>query len=312
MTGKQNVLKLFYIAAVTMFLAACHGNTPQGYIITDTPLKGIIYISVDESFKPVISEQIKVYQSTYPEAHIIATYESEADCFRDLQKDSTRMIIVAKGLTPEESKYYEGKLSFKPDFDILAYDAVDLIINAASKDSVFSLQRLHDLLIGKDTTHDIAVDGKNATSTVRYLLDSVLKGQQFGKAVRAANGSKDVLDYVARNENAIGFVGSSWVGNDQDPEQVAYNSKIKLGILQCKYCTDSTYARPSQATIMRNQYPLVRPLYYILKENTTALGRAFKVFMSQERGQLIFRRSLLAPALMDFNIRSGNISNDVK
>lgn len=308
MTGKQNVLKLFYIAAVVMFLSACHSNTTEGFVIKDTPLKGTIYISVDESFKPVITEEIKVYQSTYPEAHIIARYESEADCFRDLQNDSTRMIIVARGLTADESKYYEGHLSFKPDWDILAYDAVDLITNAASKDSVFTLQRLHDLLSGKDTTLDIAVDGKNATSTVRYLLDSVLKGQPFGQKVRAANGSKEVIDYVARNENAIGFVGSSWVGNDQDPEQLAYNTKIKLGILECKYCEKGFYARPSQATIMHNQYPLVRPLYYILKENTTALGRAFKVFMSQERGQLIFRRSLLVPALMDFNIRSGNIN----
>ena len=308
MMWKQKVWKLVFIAGMIIFIASCHQNTPEGYMIKDTPLKGTIYISVDESFKPVISEEIKVYQSTYPEAHIIASYKPEADCFRDLQKDSTRMIIVAKGLTKQESEYYEAKLSFKPDWDVLAYDAVDLIINAASGDSVFTLQRVQNLLNGKDTSRDIAVDGKNATSTVRYLLDTVLRGQPFGKNVKAADGSKAVLDYVSRNERAIGFVGSSWVGNDQDPEQVAYNGKIKSGILECKSCGKGYFARPSQSSIMYHQYPLVRPLYYVLKENVTALGRAFKVFMSQERGQLIFRRSLLVPAQMDFNVRTGNLS----
>jgi hypothetical protein len=30
-------------------------------------------------------------------------------------------------------------------------------------------------------TQDCCVDGNNATSTVRYLLDSVLRGENFGK-----------------------------------------------------------------------------------------------------------------------------------
>ena len=35
-------------------------------LLYDSPKNGAINISVDESFKPVISEQIKVYESSYP------------------------------------------------------------------------------------------------------------------------------------------------------------------------------------------------------------------------------------------------------
>ena len=55
----------------------------------DSPVKGKIFISADESFKPVIEEQIKVYESSHPETHIEASYKPEAECLRDLQKDST-------------------------------------------------------------------------------------------------------------------------------------------------------------------------------------------------------------------------------
>ena len=106
----------------------------------DSPIKGKIFISVDESFKPVISEQIKVYESSHPETHIEASYKSEADCFRDLQNDSTRMIIVSRGLSDEENEYYKQKLSFKAQWDILAYDAVAVIVNIHSKDSVFTIR----------------------------------------------------------------------------------------------------------------------------------------------------------------------------
>lgn len=218
------------------------------------------------------------------------------------------MIIVAKGLTEEERKLFADKLSFPPQYDILAYDAVSAIINVKAKDSVFTLSRLQDLLSGKDSSKTIVVDGNNATSTVRYLLDSVLKGKNFGANVMAANGSKAVVDYVSKSENTLGFVGSSWVTNDQDPEQLAYKDKIRFALLECnRNCDSGSFAKPSQATISYSQYPLVRPLYYILKEKSTGLGTGFTNYLNLERGQLVFRRSYLVPAKMYFRIRSSNI-----
>src|SRR5688572_13581537 len=78
-----------------------------------------INISVDETFKPVIEQQIKVFESSWPQTDIVASYKSEADCFRDLQKDSTRMIIVARGLNGEENKFFSGKLNYRVPYELL-------------------------------------------------------------------------------------------------------------------------------------------------------------------------------------------------
>ena len=291
-----------FIGILVLICNACNQNK-SSKIDYDTPKKGTIYISVDESFKPVISEQIKVYQSSNPEAHIVATYKSEADCFRDLQKDSTRMVIVARGLTEEESAYFKSTIQFKPQWDALAFDAVTAIVNISSSDSVFTLLQIKKMMTDTMPGKQVVVDGSNATSTVRYLLDTLLHGASFGKNVRAANGSKAVIEYVARNPGAIGFVGSSWVGSDQDPEQIADSKKIRLALLECKSCESNTFAKPSQATISEGKYPFARPLYYILKENTSGLGFGFVNFMSLERGQLIFKRAYLAPGKMFFGLR---------
>lgn len=308
MRNKVNAIKSLsvYIACL-IALFGCENNKNKNTIY-DTPLKGTINISVDESFEPVISEQIKVYESSYPGTKIIASYKSEADCFRDLQKDSTRMIIVAKGLSPEEEKFFESKLSYQPNFGILAYDAVSVIVNIATQDSVFTMKQLEDLLSGKDSSLNVVVDGNNATSTVRYLLDSVLRGKSFSQRVMAANGSKAVVDYISKNQNAVGFVGSSWVTNEQDPEQLAYRDKIKFALIECnRNCDSGSFAKPSQATITYAQYPLVRPLYYILKENSNGLGSGFTNYLNLERGQLVFRRSYLVPGTMYFGVRKSSI-----
>lgn len=286
-----------------IFLCLIFINCRNKTIKYDSPINGKIYISVDESFKPVITEQIKVYQSSHPGTTIEASYKSEVDCFRDLQKDSTRLIIVSRGLTDDENEFYKQKLSYKAQWDILAYDAIAVIVNIHSSDSLFTIEKIERYLSGKDTGKLIVVDGSNATSTVRTLKDSLLNGGVFGKNVMAANNSKQLLSFVSQNINAIGFIGFSWVGDDDDPEQKRYKDSVRFGLIECKICDADTYAKPSQATISEGEYPVTRPLYYVLKENSLGLGTGFVTFLSLEQGQLIFRRSYLVPAKMNFSIR---------
>ena len=105
---KQHAL----LICIMYTFSSCNG--PHERTDTDTPKKGVIHISVDESFEPVIDSQIQVYEALYPGAKIIAEYKPEAECFRDLIKDSTRMIIVTRGLTDQEEKFYRDSFSYSP------------------------------------------------------------------------------------------------------------------------------------------------------------------------------------------------------
>ncbi|HEX8331751.1 MAG TPA: substrate-binding domain-containing protein [Segetibacter sp.] len=304
------MMKFCFAAIFLLLIFGCSDNSSSKNVAPETTSSGTIRISVDESFQPVIMEQIKVFESSYPKAKIIAEYKSEADCFRDLQSDSTRMIIVSRGLTDEEAKLYKNKLQFNAIYAELAYDAIAVVVNNSNPDSVFSLTDLKGLLAGTgNKKYNVVVDGKNATSTVRYLIDSVLRGTPLGQNVTAAKNSDDVVNHVANNPSSIGFVGTSWIANPQEEKQREYLTKVKMALIECKSCDKDTYAKPSQQTIMFHQYPLVRGLHYVLKENISGLGSGFLNFMSLERGQLIFRRAYLVPAKMQFYRRSTKINN---
>lgn len=266
------------------------------------PQQGTLYVSVDESFKPIIDQQIMVFEASFPKAHIIVQYKSEADCFRDLQSDSTDMIIVARGPKEKEKEYYKSVLGHPLFYSVLAFDADALVINEAAQDSVFSIKQLNKILT--DTVsgkYRVLLDGFNATSSVRFLMDSITNQQPFGVNVSGTKGNEAVLKGVAENQNQIGFVGSSWIINSEAAKK--YKGKIKLAYVECKRCEQGTYAKPSQATIYNVQYPLVRPLYCMIKNADIGLGASFYNFMSFERGQLIFRTGDLVPAKMNFVIR---------
>ncbi|TDO26845.1 PstS family phosphate ABC transporter substrate-binding protein [Sediminibacterium goheungense] len=299
---------IIYTIGVVLYSWSVSCNNPEKVkIATDTPTQGTIRISVDESFKPVIEEQLRVHKSSFPQTNIIVSYKPESDCFRDLQNDSTRMVIVARGLNKQEASFFENQLSYSPQYGVLAYDAVAVIVNRQSPDSIFTLSKLRSILTGKDKITAV-MDGNKATSTVRYLKDSILKDAVFGANVVAAADSRNVLDIVASRKDVVGFVGISWISDSYDPVQLDYLKKIRLGLVECVKCEEKDiFAKPSQATISYGQYPLARPLYYVLKENATGLGTGFMNFMSLERGQLIFRRAFLVPAKMGFGKRSGSI-----
>ena len=301
------------IAAVVGFLTWCFLVISCGDASKNnekTGFKGRINISVDETFKPVIEEQIKVYESSWPESDIVASYKSEADCFRDLQHDSTTMVIVTRSPNETERKFFKNKLNYNLQYDLLAFDAIAVIVNKSSNDSVFTIEQLSSYLKGSDGRKQIVLDGKNATSTIRYLMDSLLQGKEFGKNVAAAESSEAVIDFVANNANAIGMVGISWVFGREHSNQKDNLSRIKTAMVECKRCKSDSFFRPSQATISVGHYPLYRKLVYILKENVIGVGSNFMGFMKYERGQLIFRRAQLVPAKMGFSSRLTNISEE--
>ena len=306
-----------WLPAIMILLALLEGGckTKVHSSITDSPTSGTINISVDESFRPVIEELIKVYEGSYSSTNIIAHYKPEAECIKDLLRDSaTRMVIITRGLTSKESRYFEDSLNFVPNSYKVAVDAIAVVVNAKSKDTVFSINRLQQQLSGAmGYKQQIIFDGLNATSTIRFAMDSILKGKKFDTGVvRAVKSSHEVLEYVAENENAIGMVGISWIGNPEDTAQLTMLKKVKMSYVKCETCSDSPYVKPSQFSIMSKRYPLVRGLYYVLKENYNGLGSGFVNFMKYERGQLIFRRAYLWPGIIDFNIRTVKLNEKLE
>lgn len=305
MKRKENHFAIKAVICFSLTLSLLPACKNQAKEKVDTFKSGTIHISVDESFKPVIEEQINVFEKTYPEAHIIAHYKTEADCFKDLFTDTlNRMIIVTRGLRKDEDEYFLSTLKYNPAWDNIANDAITILVNSKSNDTLFTLDRLQKQLTGQiNRDEKIVFDGLNATSTVRFALDSILKGRKFDTSVvQAVSNSQEVIDYVAKTENAIGFVGISWIGNPEDSAQVNMLNKVKIAYVACAVCSDEPFVKPMQASISTRRYPLVRGLYYILKENYSGLGRGFVNFLEQERGQLIFKRAYLGTR-MDFGVR---------
>ena len=304
--GYACILILFF--CFLFQLISCQTYDEKEGKLNDTPGRGKIYVSADESFKPIIDEQVKVFESNHPGTEIAVSYKAEAECLKDLMVDSVRMVILTRGFSEAEENFIVDSMKTSPRQMVVARDAVAVIVSPLAEDSLLTMGEIKEILTGKFKKNLIPVfDGVKATSTVRFIVDSILKNDSLTPNAMAARTSEGVIDYVAKNPQSIGFIGVSWIGNREDSAQMSFLKKVKMVHLES---TDmpGKYVLPYQVNIYFKRYPMVRDLVYILKERHRGLGTGFADFMGAVQGQLIFKRAYLMPAQNNFIVRPVRLS----
>jgi phosphate transport system substrate-binding protein len=296
-------LKHISILACSVFLlSSCGEETNKP---TDTLGKGTIDISVDETYRPVIEEHLKVFDSSFPEAHVHIHYKPEAECIKDFMNDSARLILVTRQLLADENAVLEQKKVVTTSLAI-AKDAIAIIVNNGSVDSVLGVSQVRGILTGKYLKKYTVVFDNQGSSTVRYMLDTLIPGEKLAANVFAAKGNDSVIAYVAKNENAIGFLGVSHVSDYSDPEGLAFIKDVKV-VAVLNDSMQKAY-KPYQAYVAPGWYPLTRNLYYIHRETYPGLGTGFANFLTKERGQLIFKQARLFPLRSNVIFREANVN----
>lgn len=308
MLEKMKQLSLFLLLIIGF--AGCGTDTSSP---TDTPTSGTISISVDETFKPIIDSELTVFHALYKNAHIKVNYVPESQCFKDLMNDSVRLVITTRKLSTEELNYFH-QIKYFPTETPIAQDGIAIIVNKNNKDTILSIQQLQQIMLGKINTwkgvssasslQNIQIVFDHAgSSTVRYMKDSIMKQQTLPPNIFAAKTNQEVIDYVMKNENAIGVIGVNWCKDSTDHSNLLFTSKIKVvGIQPEKVNKEIDFPQPYQAYIQLGVYPLSRTIYTVSREARSGLGTGFVSFLASDRGQRIILKSGLVPSTMPIRI----------
>ncbi|WP_342646981.1 substrate-binding domain-containing protein [Mucilaginibacter sp. CSA2-8R] len=260
----------------------------------DTFITGKAQFLADESFEPILEQQAYVFKALYPEAKPQFIYKSENDLLRLFLNDSIRVAIMSRDLKPNELQILKNR-NLAPAVNRFAIDAIVLIVNEKSADTLITVNQIKQMLSGKiNTDKNIVFDNPNS-SLVRYLKD--FSGNELKqKNIYALKSNKDVITYVSEHPNSIGIVGFSWL-DDPDKDYADAVSKVKVvGVRDENNDKAPTeYFKPSQETLALKQYPLSRGLYILDSSGKMGLAAGFAAFMKSDKGQRIILKSGLLP-----------------
>jgi len=293
MSNKKTICLVALSVVLLSCLQACkHKNKPK--VNTDSFMAGSANFLVDESLAPIIDEEAYVFKALYNKAKPHLLYKPENELLNLLLNDSVTFAIMSRDLSAREAKIMTDH-NLPPDVNKFAVDAITLIVNEASADTLLTVAQVKKMLNSKEKTDiNIVFDNPNS-SLARYLKELSGNYDLSGKNIYALKTNKEVINYVSQHKKAIGIIGFSWL-NDPDADYAAAVNKVKIvGIKDENRKDDVGFTKPSQETLALNQYPFIRSIYIVNCTGRQGLASGFAGFLLSDRGQRIVLKSGILP-----------------
>lgn len=294
----------FLCCALSLLLASCGGQKKTD---GETMYSGDIKIAVDESFKPIMEEELQVYRALTPEANVTPIYCSEVEAINLLLKDSVRLVIANRRLTENELAFFHAR-KFFPESIRMAVSGIALITNPANTDSLLTVGQFRNILTGKITEWkelypqsklgklQVVFDNPNS-GLIHYAIDSICEGQKLASTLTALKSNEEVIDYVSKTPGAMGVIGANWIGNVSDSTRLSFNESVRvMAVSNSGHATVANSFKPYQAYLALRQYPLTHDVFILVNDPRNGLPTGLMTFLTKDRGQRIILKSGLVPA----------------
>jgi phosphate transport system substrate-binding protein len=270
---------------------------------SETILEGKTSILVDETLLPIVEEQVAVFESDY-KADITLIPRSEAEAVQAFLRDSSKIIILARDLTPAELQAFE-KRKIIPERASFATDAIALLSNKKNADTLINIADIISFMQGRTSTRfkGLVFDNPNS-STVRFIKALAGVNDIPATGVYSFKTNEEVIEFVAENEGMMGVVGLNWI---YEPSADVEKALASINVLSVKGYNEAQYYFPSQENLAAGVYPLARDLFIVNAQGYSGLGMGFGSFIAGDRGQRIILKAGLLPKRLpgrNINIRT--------
>lgn len=298
------------VFGLLLLVSSCTGGTKKE--LTETPTRGNIRISVDESFQPLIDSEVFTFTHLYTNAKIKPEYKPEYDVINDFINDSVKVIVSSKKLTDYQIQYLRDTQTIART-TTYAYDALALVTNIENKDTLITYNTIKDIFTGRiGKWKDINPKSKlgaisvifdnNKSGNIRYFKELFEIKDSLSQNFFAVKNNAEVIDFVSRNRDALGIISVNWISDRDDSLSMSFINKINVVAVSQQYINDGSYYRPHQGFIYDKSYPFVREIYLISRETFPGLGSGFINWACAEQGQRIVLKSGLVPATMPIRL----------
>ena len=271
------------ILVMLLILVSCGGGGKS--VLNETPTRGNIRISADESFEPVIDSEVFTFTHLYTNAKIKPAYKPEYDVINDFMNDSVKVIVTSKKLTDYQIQYLRDTLVIART-TTYAYDALALVTNKDNKDTLIKYNSIKDIFLGKikrwkdlnpkSKLGDIRVIFDNTRSgNIRYFKELFEIKDSLSSNFFAVRSNSEVIDFISRNPDALGIISVNWISDKDDSVSMSFIKKVNIVAVSQQYVNDGNYYRPYQGSIYDKSYPFVREVYFISRETFAGLGSGF-------------------------------------
>jgi phosphate transport system substrate-binding protein len=285
-------------------------NAPQGFLQT----KG------SDTIVNAMQEVSEEFMKQYPHVFVAITGGGSGVGIASLINKTTEIATCSREMKAKEIEMAE-KRGVHPHEIVIAYDGIAVIVNHANPIARLSIDELHDIFTGKITNWKplggpdlpiVTLSREVSSGTHMYFKEVVVqlskKGslEEFSKETLLLTSSQAIVEEVANNVGAIGYLGMGYLSDRTKALLVARASSLgPRPASDERRATSDGFFPPTVEDVINKTYPLSRPLYLYTDGQPQGIVKLFVEYALGPVGQTRFTATGFVPV----GPRSGETRN---
>lgn len=293
-------MKLPYLLLTLLLLTSCTGAAVA------TPRPVLITIGGSTAMQPVLQALTTEYTRRHP--NVLFTISGGGSTLGEEMAISRRVNLGATTLfPPSEPTAAQRTLVHLP----IGVDGLAIIVHNRNTVAGLTTEQLRGLYngtildwaeVGGQAGEVLLVSREDGSGSRILFEDEVMQGEPVSLTAVVMPTSQDVVDYIAKTPNTIGYVSRALVMG-QEVGTEATRTPTPANIITevvTPTVTQMPAVRvrvlpvdgelPTLAALRARSYPLIQPLYLVSRGQTLGNVRQFVDFVLSPPGQTIVRR----------------------
>jgi phosphate transport system substrate-binding protein len=295
-------LKRFLAFFLILFLLTSCTSTAVA-----TPRPVLITIGGATALQPVLQALTAEYTRRHP--NVLFTISGGGSTLGEEMAMSRRVDLGASTLFPPEEPTARQRTLVRIPIGV---DGLAIVVHSSNIVEGLTIEQLRGLYsgeildwaeVGGEAGEVLLVSREDGSGSRIFFEDEVMQGEPVSLTAVVMPTSQDVVDYIAKTPNAIGYVSRGLVMAQEraapatsTPDPNIITEVVTPTLTQTP--TPSVRVRvvaldgelPTLAALRARSYPLIQPLYLVSRGQTWGNVRQFVDFVLSPPGQNIVRR----------------------
>ena len=281
-------LKAALIILSAVFLAGC------GESVDPNEPVGFIQVKGSDTIVNAAQKIAEEFMKEYPHIFVAVTGGGSGVGIASLINKTCNVATASREMKPKEKELAEKRDVFPKEFTV-AHDGVAVIVNKDNPVDKLTIEDLHRIFTGKAVNwkafggknlHIVTLSREVSSGTHIYFKEEVVQlgkkdnSEEFSPQTLLLTSSQAIVEEVAANEAAIGYLGMGYVSERTKPLLVAKGSE---------------FYPPDVNNVIKKSYPLSRPLYFYTNGEPQGVIKLFIDFTLSPKGQQQFIETGFVP-----------------
>lgn len=285
---KRSVIGIFaLLLSIGLVFSGCGKPQDEGKkdATGKTEEKKSITVKGSDTMVHLASGWAEGFMKANPNIQVSVTGGGSGTGITALINGTTDICTASRPMKDKEKQDLAAKGGTATEFSV-ALDGISVVVNPKSPVKELTMEQLAKIFTGEAKSwkdfggpdKPISILSRESSSgTYIFFQEHVMAKKDYSKDAKLMPATNSIIEEVASNEFAIGYVGLGY----------ASQAGAKVKVIGVKKDDKATAVMPTDATVKDGSYPIARSLYLYTSKAPEGSVKAFIDFCLSPEGQKI-------------------------